>query len=71
MCEGRRLKNPLNVLLSGQEIKDWIWFNSHSETRFTSLAKRMGAFFNLLDDKFYILTLSDNIPKAVEVNKGE
>ena len=64
-------KNPFNEPLSGLDIKDWIWHNSHTETRYSSLAKRMGAFFNLDNDKIYSLTLHDNIPQAVEFKNKE
>lgn len=65
------LKNPFDEPSTGLEIKDWIWHNSHTKTRFTSLAKRMGAYFNLENDKIYLLTLNNNVPQAVELKNKE
>ncbi len=62
--------NPLNRPASGKTIKDWIWHHVYSDTKYTALAKRMGEFFNLDDNKFYILTLRNGIPEVSEV-KGE
>ena len=64
--------NPFEKALTGQEIKDWIWHNIHNKTKFSSLAKTMKAFFNLDDNKIYMLTLCDNIPVVTEVpEKGK
>ena len=63
-------ENPFEMPLSGLKIKDWIWHHTQQSTRYTSLAKRMSSFFNLDDNKTYILTLEDNVPIASEV-KGE
>lgn len=61
------LKNPFNQALTGQEIKDWVWYNSHHKTANSSLAKRMSSFFNLENEKIYMVTLCDDIPVATEV----
>ena len=62
--------NPINRPASGQTIKDWIWHHTHQQTKYTALAKTMGEFFNLDNNKFYILTLRNRIPEVSEV-KGE
>ena len=65
-------KNPFEQALSGLEIKDWIWHHSHHTTSFTSVAKRMNAFFNLDDNKFYMVALCNNVPTVIEVpEKGK
>ena len=65
-------ENPFEKSLTGLEIKDWIWYNTHKKTKYTALAKNMGALFNLDDNKIYILTLCDGAPKVTEVpEKGK
>jgi len=65
-------ENPFDKSLSGLEIKDWIWYNASHKTKYTALAKGMGAMFNLDDNKFYMLTLCDGKPTIKEVSqRGE
>ena len=59
--------NPFQHSLTGLEIKDWVWHHSHSKTQYTKLAKRMGACFNLDDDKYYMAVLCDGRPFIKEV----
>jgi len=59
--------NPFEQALSGLEIKDWIWHHTQNKTKYTALAKTMGALFNLLDNKIYMLKLCDDEVKVVEV----
>ena len=60
-------ENPFQISLTGLEIKDWIWHNIQKKTKYTALAKSMNAFFNLDNDKFYILKLCGEVPIATEV----
>lgn len=75
MCKRRReviYENPFEKSLTGLEIKDWIWHHTHMLTDYTSVAKGMNAFFNLDNDKIYMMALHDNIPVAKEVlEKGK
>ena len=59
--------NPFEQALTGQEVKDWVWYHSTATTRFTAVAKALGKVFNLENDKFYMLTLCDGTPKITEV----
>ena len=65
------LDNPFNVLLSGLEIKDWVWYNATNKTKYTALAKTMKAYFNIDNEKKYILTLDGTIPQIEEVSDWE
>lgn len=60
-------KNPFNQALTGQEIKDWVWYNSQHKTANSSLAKRMSSFFNLDNNKIYMTVPCNNAPVAIEV----
>jgi len=62
-------ENPFDVALSGLEIKDWIWHHSHNKTKYNDVAKRMYNFFNLDDDKYYMMKLCNNVPTIIEVPK--
>lgn len=61
------LENPFNQSLTGLQLKDWVWYHTHNKTRYTSIAKTMGSCFNLCDEKYYFLTLCNNMPKVTEV----
>ena len=63
------IENPFNQSLTGQEIKDWIWYNQKNSTIYTSMAKGMNAFFNLSDDKLYMLKLCGEVPIYKEVSE--
>ena len=65
------LENIFDKIMTGLEIKDWVWFNSHSDTKYTTLAKSMGSLFNLDNDKKYILMLVDRIPEIEEALEEE
>jgi len=63
-------ENPFEKVLSGQEIKDWIWHHSHNETMFTQIAKGMMSYFNRLDNqKTYMAYFYDSIPAVKEAPK--
>ena len=62
-------ENPFEKALSGLDIKDWIWHHTHTNTKYTTLAKTMGEFFNLDNKKIYMLTLCDGNPIATEVSE--
>lgn len=62
-------RNPFTRAVTGLEVKDWIKHNTETVTNYTSLAKRMNKFFNLDDEKIYMLKLCDGIPTAKEVKK--
>ena len=57
MLTESRTKQPRNIIkaghVSGMEIKDWLWYHSHSSTKYTELARASGRYFNLLDDVQY------------------
>lgn len=59
--------DPFEQSATGEEIKDWIWYHSHHKTRHTKIARTMNKFFNLDNDKIYILRLCDGAPVATEV----
>ena len=64
--------NPFERSLSGLEVKDWIWCQIHNKTKYAALARSMGSFFNLDNEKFYILKLCNGDPIASEVpEKGK
>ena len=62
-------KSPFNVVASGLELKDWVWYNQHNETKFTKVASGMNKIFNLTDDKMYKLLNDDGGVKIVAVSK--
>ena len=59
--------NPFERALTGQEIKDWVWYHTTNKTKYTKIAKALGKVFNLEDDKFYMLTLCNEVPIITEV----
>lgn len=63
------IENPFDMALTGQEIKDWIWYNAHKKTKYTSIAQSMSNMFNLDSRKIYMLKLCDGIPVADEVEE--
>lgn len=63
--------NPFDGPLTGLEIKDWTWHHSHNKTKYTALAKRMNACFNLNNEKKYVTTLRDGKPIITEVSEKE
>ena len=63
-------ENPFDIALTGEEIKDWIWHYSHIRSKkYTKLANHMTKFFNLDNDKVYMLRMCDGAPVAVEVKE--
>lgn len=62
-------KNIFNTVLTGEKIKDWIWFHAHSNSPYSSLAKGMNKFFNLEDNKHYILEMHDDKPVVKNVEE--
>ena len=63
------MKNPLEQSVKGQELKDWVWFNSMNHTQFSKLAAGIHEVFNLNNDKFYILKRCGDEIKIVEVSE--
>ena len=63
-------ENPFNQILTGLQIKDWIWYNTHHKTNYTAIAKTMGSLFNLDNNKYYKLTLDNNVPIIEVSEKG-
>ena len=62
-------KNPFINSMSGEDIKNWIWKTAHSKSRYASMAKKMNKFFNLDDNKVYMLKMCDGAPIAIEVKE--
>lgn len=62
-------ENPFEHALSGRDLKDWIWYNIHTSTIFTSMARAMKKYFNLDDEKLYMLKFRDGIPVAEETQE--
>ena len=60
-------KNPFEISVTGQELKDWVWHHTHSRTRYTSVAKGMMSCFNLDNNKFYAAQVCDGAPVINEV----
>ncbi|MBP5423904.1 MAG: hypothetical protein J6Y78_15840 [Paludibacteraceae bacterium] len=62
-------KSPFDIVASGLELKDWVWYNQNNNTKFTKLASGMNKIFNLSDDKLYKLNEEDGGVKIVAVSK--
>lgn len=60
-------ENPFEHALTGQEVKDWVWYHTNNKTRYTKTAKALGKVFNLENDRCYILTLCNKVPIITEV----
>lgn len=62
-------KSPFNYSMTGEEIKNWIWNTTRSDKRTSLLASNMKKFFNLDDNKIYMLKMCDGAPIAIEVKE--
>ena len=60
-------ENPFECALTGQEVKDWVWYNTKNFTSYTKIAKTLGKVFNLDNNKYYILKLCNDVPSITEV----
>lgn len=62
-------KSPFNIVVTGLELKDWVWHNQNNSTKFTKMASAMNKIYNLADDKLYRLEEDDGGVKIVAVSK--
>ena len=62
-------RSPFNIVATGLELKDWVWYNQHNDTKFTRLAIRMNKIFNLMDDKLYKLSNEDGGVEVIAVSE--
>ncbi len=53
--------SPFEISMSGLDLKDWLYRNTDRH--------KMSKFFNLDDNKFYMLKMCDGAPVAFEVDK--
>ena len=62
-------KSPFKYSMTGEEIKNWIWDTTRSDKKTSLLTSNMKKFFNLDDNKIYILKMCDGAPIAFEVKE--
>ena len=60
-------ENPFEQALTGQEVKDWVWYHMKHNTPYSKVAKTLGKVFNLNDEKFYMLKMCGEVPQITEV----
>jgi len=47
--------NPYLKSATGLEIKDWIWYNSQHQTKYSSIANKLINKFNIDNNKYYMI----------------
>mgnify|MGYP007038181490 CR=1 FL=1 len=63
--------NPYNKKLTGLEVKDWVWYNSHNQTRYSNIAKALMSCFNLDNNKLYMFGKNNYITQIVNAEESD
>ena len=63
--------NPYLKSATGREIKDWIWYNTHYDTKYTKVASKLMNGFNIFDEKYYMMVHCFDKTRIIEVEKRD
>ena len=65
------MNNPFTNPLTGEELKDWVWYHTKNHTRFSGAAAGLKEVFNLPNEKLYMLQKHGNEIRTIEVKGSD